>query len=228
MNIFEDLYALFFPRTCICCGKNLFDHEELVCLMCIYSLPKTNFHLSPDNPVSRLFWGRAWIENAASCYYFAKGGRVQQMIHHLKYKDNKEIGVFLGKTYGEELKKAAAFPGVESIIPVPLHPKRQRKRGYNQSEVFADGLSESLDIPVEPGILIRSVASQTQTRKSKFSRWQNVESIFVIKTPDKLENRHVLLVDDVITTGATLEACIHTLQTIPGVKVSVASIAAVV
>ena len=228
MNILEDLYALFFPRTCICCGKNLFDHEELICLSCIYSLPKTNFHLSHDNPVSRLFWGRAWIEDAAACYYFAKGGRVQHMIHHLKYKDNQEIGVFLGRSYGEELKKAGAFGTVNSIIPVPLHPKRQRKRGYNQSEVFADGLSETMGIDVENNLLKRAVASQTQTRKSKFSRWQNVENIFVIRTPEKLENRHVLLVDDVITTGATLEACVHTLQTVPGVKVSIASIAAVV
>ncbi len=227
-NLFEELYALFFPRICICCGKNLFDHEELVCLMCIYSLPKTNFHLIEDNPVSRLFWGRAWIENAAACYYFTKGGRIQHMIHHLKYKNIPEIGVFLGKKYGNDLKNSETFNKIEAIIPVPLHPKRKRKRGYNQSEVFADGLSESMGIPVETSVLRRSVASQTQTKKSKFSRWENVESIFIIKTPEKLENKHVLLVDDVITTGATLEACIHSLQTIPGVKVSIASIAAVV
>jgi len=158
-------------------------------------------------------------------YFFAKGGKVQHLLHLLKYKGKKEIGEYIGKIYGEDLKKSLFYSDIDVIIPVPLHPRRKRKRGYNQSEIFAKGLSESLVKPYDTRTLIRTYASETQTKKSRFRRWENVKEIFDLKDHQHLINKHILLVDDVVTTGATLEACASMLLKIPGVKVSIATIA---
>lgn len=227
LQFIEDLYGLFFPRNCAGCGKNLFSNEEYLCALCLYQLPKTNFHLAEDNMLMRVFWGRVYLQKAASFYYFSKGGLVQRMIHQLKYKDNQEIGQYIGQLYGKVLKESSFCDDFDFLIPVPLHRKRQRKRGYNQSEVFARGLSETSGVPVETRLLLRITASKTQTRKSKFMRWKNVEQLFAIKNPETFRGKHLVLVDDVITTGATLEACAHALEKIEGVKISVISIASV-
>ena len=207
------------------CGKSLLTHENCICTFCLYHLPKTNFHLTEDNPVSRLFWGKAEVYSATSIYFFHKKGRIQKLMHQQKYKGKKEIGIFLGNLYGKELIAAPLFKTVEVIIPVPMHPKKEKIRGYNQSEIIAIGLSQSMNAMVDTKTLIKTVKTETQTKKSRFSRWENVKEVFEIQNCEHLANKHVLLVDDVITTGSTLESCIMNLSGIPGIKVSVASIA---
>jgi len=221
----SDFISLIFPQTCVSCGKSLYKNEYSICTYCAYYLPKTNFHLEKDNPVAQIFWGRVPIVSAAAFYGFNKGGKVQHLIHQLKYRGQKNIGISVGKLYGFELNHSIYFNTVDIIIPVPLHPKKQKKRGYNQSDFFAKGLAESMHIGVDLKTLYRAADSETQTKKSRFSRWQNVESIFQLHDADKLKGKHILLVDDVITTGATLEACAHTLLQVPNVKVSIAAIA---
>lgn len=221
----NDFISLAFPKICAACGKSLFRNEECICAYCLYHLPQTNFHLHPDNPVIKLFWGRADIYSASSLYSFSKGSKVQKLIHQLKYRGKKEIGVSLGKYYGRELKTAPLFSSVNLVIPVPLHPKKLKKRGYNQSETFAQGIADVMETESGNDILVRSYSSETQTRKSRFARWKNVEEIFKVIAPEKIKDKHVLLVDDVVTTGSTLEACANKILEVPGTKVSVATIA---
>ena len=224
----EDFIGLIFPRICIGCGNNLWRYEELLCQMCEFTLPRTMFHLDRDNPVARLLWGRADIVFGMAFLFFNKGSKVQHIIHALKYKGKKEVGIYLGKRYGMELKNCGTFNSWDCIIPIPLHRKKLIKRGYNQSDLFAAGLSESLGIPAVNTLLARIRANDTQTRKSRFGRYQNVKEIFSLNDPGCYEGKHLLLVDDVITTGATLESCIIALQKIPSVRISVACIASAV
>jgi ComF family protein len=225
MFLIDDFISLLFPKICASCGNSLWKQEETVCLSCEFHLPRTNFHLSLENPVSRLFWGRVILESAAAYLWFNKGNKVQRLIHQLKYKGRKDIGIYLGRQYGQFLRHSPFFNTVQIIVPVPLHIKKLMKRGYNQSEQFAIGLGESLKIPVYPDVLSRRKETETQTKKSRFRRWQNVAEVFEVKDPLSLEMKHILLVDDVITTGATLESCIRALSCIPSVRISVATIA---
>jgi ComF family protein len=224
MSLLDDFISLFFPKTCPACGNNLFNNEKVICTKCLYHLPKTNFHHDKDNPVSKVFWGRVNLESATSLYYYRKGGKVQHLIHQLKYQGYQEIGIFLGELFGSELKQADDFKSIDLIIPIPLHWKKLQKRGFNQAEVFANGLSKAMNVEVDTKSVIRTVATSTQTKKSRYKRWENVNEIFQLKNPDKLAGRHVLVADDVITTGATMEACIQVIQQSPGVKVNVVSI----
>ncbi|MFL5765085.1 MAG: ComF family protein [Bacteroidia bacterium] len=221
----NDFISLIFPEVCASCGNSLYKREDTICTWCVYHLPKTNFHLYNDNPVAKIFWGRVNIYSAGAYYGFNKGGKVQHLVHQLKYKGKKEIGHVLGKLYGPELKKSSDFCTIQTVIPVPLHPKKVKKRGYNQSEAFASGLAESMAAEPDFKTLYRIRESATQTKKSRFHRWQNVESIFELANRESHSGKHILLVDDVITTGATLEACAQTLQKIPDVKISIATIA---
>ena len=225
MKWLSDFTSLIFPRICAACGNSLWKHEDVICHSCEFHLPKTNFHFSEDNPVARMFWGRTYIWSGAAFLYFNKGNKVQQLVHQLKYKGRKDIGVFLGTMYGQTLKYAPQFSCADVIIPVPLHKKKYMKRGYNQSEQFALGLSSAMNIPVNRHILTRTKATETQTRKSRFRRYQNVREIFLANQPEQWRSKHLLLVDDVITTGATLESCIQELVAIPDVKISIACIA---
>jgi ComF family protein len=225
MNIFEDFIALIYPQLCQACGNALYKHEKIVCNYCLVSLPKTNFHFDFDNPISKIFWGRVNV-NAASAYlYFNKGNRVQKLLHQLKYKNKAEVGFFLGQQYGLELRSANNFAESHYVIPVPLHPKKLLMRGYNQSESIANGIAESLNIPALNHALIRTTASETQTKKSRFARWENVASIFEVKNQELLVGKTVIIVDDVLTTGATLEACINELLKVQNIKVNVLAIA---
>jgi ComF family protein len=225
LQYFEELLTLVFPEICNACGKPLYKHEQLFCNYCKVKLPYTQFHLQNDNPIEKIFWGRVPIEKAGAYLYFHKGNRVQQLMHRFKYKGKKEIGEFIGTLYGHDLQRNNYFENADMIIPVPLHPNKQKKRGYNQSEHFAIGLSKSLNIPFESNLLIRAHASSTQTKKNRFERWQNVETIFKVTNEQALENKHVILVDDVITTGATVEACTFTLLKANNCKVSFLALA---
>lgn len=223
--LLSDLANLVYPQVCAACGKRLHQQEDLLCLVCEYTLPKTNYHEEPDNPVARHFWGRVMLQNAAALYLFNKGERVQRLIHQLKYKGWKEIGIKIGQIYGRMLSDTPAFKNIELIVPVPLHPDKKKKRGYNQSDYFAIGLSEAMQIPWSDTALQRSAYTESQTKKARFARWENVESIFIVENPNAIQNKHILLVDDVITTGATIEACALVLLATEGVKVSVAGMA---
>jgi ComF family protein len=222
---FTDFFSLVYPRICACCGNSLWEKEEVICRICEYHLPKTNDYLEWINPVSKLFWGRARIHAAAAFLLFNKGNKVQKLMHQLKYKGRKDIGVYLGAQFGNLLKYSVFFNEINLIIPVPLHKKKIMKRGYNQSEQFAIGLSASMKIPVSTDCLFRIKESETQTKKSRYARWQNVYEIFSVRNTDRFKGSKILLVDDVITTGATLESCIQALNNIPDVCVSIGVIA---
>ncbi|MFA5815605.1 MAG: ComF family protein [Bacteroidales bacterium] len=225
MNPLTDILSLLLPRTCPACRKPLKDWEECLCLVCLAQLPVTHFHLDPDNPLAEIFWGRVKLLQAVAWFYFRKGSVYQDALHKLKYNDRPDIGFSLGKQFGYELYQSSEFIKPDILVPVPLNPKKQRKRGYNQSEAIAKGLSTGLKIPLVNNVLTRPVATSTQTRKSRYERYLNVTGKFKISNPALLENRHVLLIDDVITTGATLEACAEELLAIPGVRVSVTALA---
>jgi len=222
---FDDLLWLVYPELCVACEKPLNTGEKCLCTSCRFRLPKTNFHLDAGNPVVKHFWGRVRIEAAASYFLFTKGEKVQHLIHLLKYKKRKDIGVFIGDIYGYDLKKSETFASVDVIIPVPLHPDKLRRRGYNQSECFAEGLSHSLKVSFDTTTLKRNTATETQTRKHRYERFENVDKVFSVTDPGQVKGKHVLLVDDVITTGSTLVACAEALLEQPGTRVSIATIA---
>ena len=221
----EALVDLFFPEICQACGNALFNQEKLICTFCSFHLPQTHYHHQKNNPVSKLFWGRAAIETAAAFYFFNKGSRVQRLLHQLKYRGRSDLAIHVGYLYGTELKQSPLYADVDLIIPIPLHKKKLKQRGYNQSDAFARGLSQGMLIEWDAGILERTIANETQTNKSRFERWTNVASIFAIKNPDKLKNKHILLVDDVITTGSTLEAAATLILSLNQVKLSIVSMA---
>ncbi len=225
IRILDNLISFFYPRLCVGCGDVLQQHEKLLCIHCMLHLPETDYHTMHDNDLRLMFAGRVRVEEVAAFLYYKKGNRVQSILHHLKYKGDKEIGSLLGAHYGKKLREEARFRCIDCIVPIPLHPKKQRKRGYNQSEWIAMGLSEGLGKPCVDDVLIRTHYTDTQTRKSRFSRWENVKEVFAIQNTDKLKGKHILLCDDVLTTGATMEAAIHQLLTIEGTKVSVVTLA---
>jgi len=173
----------------------------------------------------QLFLGRVQVENVGSFLFYRKGNQVQKILHHLKYSGGKEIGAFLGNMYGIQLVQNEQWKTIDMIIPIPLHKKKEKKRGYNQSEWIAKGLSAGMQIPYNTKLLIRTEFTETQTKKNRFSRWKNVEEVFQLTDIEVLRNKHVLICDDVLTTGATLEAAIHKLLATPSVKVSVATLA---
>lgn len=225
IDLLNDILNLFFPNCCIICNKMLTGNEIQLCLHCINDIPRTNFHLLPDNPVEKRFWGKVKIEKGTSYFYFRKGSSFQSLMHALKYKGNQQIGIRMGKYAAAELHESGFFTDIDYIVPVPLHPQKLRKRGYNQSERIAQGVSEITNLPIDITSLIRTNENATQTRKSIFERFTNTSGIFKIENKNTLINKHILLIDDVLTTGSTLEACIHQLQSIQGIKVSILTLA---
>ena len=187
-------------------------------------LPRTNFHNDDNNETAKIFWGRAQIENASSYLHFTKGGIVQRLLHKLKYKGEIEIGTFLGNLIGNELIQTR-FSDVDIIVPIPLHSKKLAKRGYNQSEIIANGISAVLNKPINSKSLVRISEKTSQTNKHRYERWLNVKEIFKVKDKKTLNNMHILLVDDVVTTGATLEACVEALQQCDNIKISIITVA---
>ena len=225
LKMFYSLLNFFYPKLCISCGKVLLQTEHLLCLHCLHNLPETRYHEFDDSPLTKLFMGRVAVENVGSFLFYKKGNQVQKILHHLKYSGGKELGAFLGHIYGMQLLEHAKWKTVDLIIPIPLHKKKEKKRGYNQSEWIAKGLSNGMQIPYCSNMLIRSEFTETQTKKSRFHRWENVKEVFQLVNPDALQNKHILICDDVLTTGATLEAAIQKLQAAPSAKVSVVTLA---
>jgi ComF family protein len=224
-DIWDDFISLLFPRLCYACGNHLLRNEKLICTQCYISIPRTNYHLIPDNQVEQLFWGRCPVCRAAAFSFYSKGSRIRKLIHNLKYKGIKDIGEELGRIYGQSLRSSGFTSGIDLIIPVPLHQSKQRKRGFNQSEYISRGLSEVTGLPLDLKSLVRIASSETQTKRSRYERWINVEGIFAVTDSERLKGKHILLVDDVITTGSTLDACAGELLKIEDVKVSVVALA---
>ncbi len=224
-EFFKDFFHLLYPSYCSGCGTPLVHEEQCLCMHCLQNLPLTHFHLQKNNMVEMALMGRIPYERATAFCYFQKGSIIQHAIHQLKYKGNKEVGILLGSLMGKELMENPCFATADVIVPIPIHPKKQAKRGYNQSEQIGIGLQQSMHIPMNTTSLIRTVNTKTQTKKSRYSRWENVSDIFGVIHPEDLENKHILLVDDVITTGATLEAAATQLLSIHHTKVSIACLA---
>jgi ComF family protein len=205
--IINDFVALFYPRCCVACEQSLVKGEEILCTRCLSQLPKTAYHRLIENPVHVRLAGRLPLHFAAAFLKFRKGGLVQSLLHQLKYNNRPEIGVAMGHLYGAELIESGMDKSFDLIVPVPLHESRMRKRGYNQSAKFAEGLSEALNVQWEESISLRLTATKTQTKKGRADRWSNVKHAFAVGASGKVSGKRILLVDDVITTGATLEAC---------------------
>lgn len=221
----DDLFSLLYPRLCLGCGQDLPPYSQTFCTRCVLALPETGFQLQKENAFTDRFWGRLDLEAGAAMLYFRKHGLTQRLMHGLKYQGKKEVGVELGRRFGQKLKDSPCFKGLDGIVAVPLHPKKERWRGYNQSDCFARGLSESLEIPHWKTALQRTVETESQTTKSRFERLENMQQAFHAPHPKLLRGKHILLVDDVLTTGATLEACALKLLEIPETRVSMATIA---
>ena len=224
-DLWDDFISLLFPRLCYGCGTHLLRNEYLICTECFVVIPRTGYHTLEDNPVAQLFWGRCKIEKAAAFSYYNKGSRIRKLIHNLKYKGIKEIGYELGRIYGISLNSSGFMNDVDLIIPVPLHPSKKRIRGFNQSETISMGIADSTHLPVDIKSLTRKMVSATQTKRSRYERWTNVEGIFQVVDIHAIAEKHILLVDDVITTGSTIEACTNELLKIQGVRVSVVALA---
>jgi len=219
------LIDLFFPYTCCGCGSNLIQEPSLFCLHCLATMPVTGFEFLAGNPVEKIFWGRAFVHAASAHLYFVSGSPIQHALHLLKYRNRKDIGLLFGNMMGRSLGLSGRFSECTDILPLPLFAKRQKQRGYNQSALIAEGVSAAMKIPVQYGWLTRIKETQTQTNKNRIERWQNMEGKFNISDQDKLSHRHILLVDDVITTGATLEACAGVIRSVPGARGSIACLA---
>lgn len=223
----KSLINLFFPKACYACHELLHDNEIIICVSCRHHLPVTNFHLHNDDAISKIFYGRALIENGTALFRFEKKGLVQQLIHGLKYKGYGEISPFLGDWLGGELKSLTNYKGIDIVIPVPLHKKKLKQRGYNQVTGFGRRIATSLNAEYKDDVLLKITNTTSQTNKKRFARWNQTEELFTMPNSSLIENKHILLVDDIITTGATLEACITVLSQAKNCKVSVACMAIV-
>lgn len=225
LSVFDDFLNLFYPKICLSCGAPLVKNETIICTKCDFNLPRTNMHIEKGNKVEKIFYGRVNIEMAMAFLYYNKKTNIQNLLHSFKYKGKSEIGIALGKRMGIQLNQSEFFSKIDVIIPIPLHKEKLKKRGYNQSEIIAQGIQETFAKKIITNNLIRTTYTQTQTKKTRTERWENVEKVFVVSKPEDLKNKHILLIDDVVTTGATLEACASKILEIQNTKVSVATLA---
>lgn len=212
---------LAYPRFCVVCGQKLSLQEKHICTLCLATLPRTNYHLHLENPMEEKFRGRIAIERATAMYFYQKGNLSCNIIHQLKYKQQPEIGIFFGRVYALEILPSGFFKGIDYLMPVPLSPQRYKQRGYNQAEMIATGISEITKIPIAPSILKRIHNNPTQTHKNRIERILNTEHLFITESTTALSNKHILLIDDVVTTGSTLIACASAFETTPNIRFSI-------
>ncbi len=225
VNPLQPLFNLFFPASCMACDEVLQPGEKLICTQCRHDLPVTGLHYTTQKPIHELLYGRVEIEHASALFYFGKKSKVQQLIHNLKYRNHEELSSFLGKWMGFELAPLESYQEIDCVVPVPLHRSRLRERGYNQVTGFGKEIAEQLEIPFEANILLRNKKTKTQVFMSRISRSQEVLHSFEVRELKKLRGKHILLVDDLITTGGTMEGCALALQKIPDIKISIAVMA---
>ena len=221
----KDFLHLFFPHICAGCGSDVLGKDAVTCVACLEALPLTNFHLHAENPAEKIFRGRLPITAASSLLYFSKDSLVQRLLHALKYRGQTRLGYLLGTMLGAALAASPLFETVELLVPLPLHASKEKKRGYNQAMILCEGISHAMGIPVCVQAVAKLSHTETQTHKNRIERWQNMEGRFVVKAPDLIQHKHVLLIDDVMTTGATLEACGHEILQLPGTALSIATLA---
>lgn len=222
-EIKESLLHLLFPHICEGCGSDLISRDSFLCMRCMHDLPETNFELYPDNPVEKIFWGRLPLQSASASFYFTRGSLMQQLMHAFKYKHQKDLGLQLGNLMGVLLQQSGRFT-VNALVPLPLFPARERKRGYNQSAILCEGISRVTGIPVLHHTISRPMHTESQTRKRRIERWKNIDGKFLLMRPETITGKRILLVDDVITTGATLEACGNELLRAGPASLSVATL----
>lgn len=225
MRWIEAAKALFFPRLCLACGTPLISGVDKLCVACNINLPRTGFQHLKDNEADKLFWGKVHIERVVPFFYYRKGSDLSKVMHKLKYESRKDVGIFMGRMVMSELQGSSFIHDIDCIVPLPLHPKREKYRGYNQSEMIALGVSQITGLPVYADGVVRSRETESQTRKSVYERWTNVEGVFILKKPELFSGKHILLIDDVLTTGATCAACASSLLTVEGVRVSILTLA---
>jgi ComF family protein len=218
------LLHMAFPHLCAGCGTDVLAHGQTLCTDCINELPQTNFEQHAANPVEKIFWGRMPVRCATAQYFFTKGSLMQELMHGLKYKGNKELGFALGRLMGAQLQATNRFQEVDALVPLPLHPEKEHKRGYNQALHLCNGMAETLGKPVLKNAVIRTHHTESQTKKSRVERWENMEGRFLVQDPKAVQDKHILLVDDVVTTGATLETCGQKLLQVPGTTLSIATL----
>lgn len=223
--MFHDFVNLLYPSVCHICESELLKNENLICTFCLNDLPVTSYHHDNENPVKKLFYGRVKIEKATALLHFRKKAGVQHLIHNLKYKGHQEISSYLGEWLGIELSTIDDFTIIDVVIPVPLHKSKLKQRGYNQVTGFGKEIAKAIDAEYMEDVLLKISPTSAQTFKGRISRWGKLEEALWVKNPEKLTNKHILLVDDLVTTGATLEACAHKLMETPGVKISLATMA---
>jgi len=224
-NIFSSTMHLLYPHVCTGCGSDLLEKDIQLCLSCMHELPHTNFASLPNNPVEKYFWGRINLQAAYSQFYFSKAFLIQHLIHQLKYKGDTAIGFYLGEMMGKTMLESNRFSSLDALVPLPLFADKEHKRGYNQATVICNGISAVMNIPVLTGAVIRQHATETQTRKHRTERWENVKDSFKVAKPAELNGKKLLLVDDVVTTGATLEACGHVILNTTDARLSIATLA---
>ena len=224
-TILSPLKHLFYPHVCTGCGSDLVEDDNLLCLQCINDLPHTNFAMHANNIVEKIFWGRLALSAGTSEFYFTKGTLIQKLIHEFKYKSNIEVGLYLGTMMGNSLLGSNRFSTIDALVPLPLFADKEFKRGYNQATILCNGMSIVMNVPVMKDTVVRKRFTETQTKKHRSERWQNVEGSFEINNPQELCNKNILLVDDVVTTGATLEACGTEILNIEETKLSIATLA---
>ena len=217
--------SIFFPRCCLVCGGVLAKGEECLCARCNMDLPRTNYHQMKDNPVEKLFWGKIPLERATSYFFYRRGGDTRRILHSLKYGGQKEIGEIMGRHLAVELLSSGFFEGIDMLVPVPLHKKKEKLRGYNQSEWIARGVSVITLIPVFTSGMVREKNTETQTHKSALERWENVDGIFRVTIPEYFSGKHILIIDDVLTTGATTVACASAFDKVEDIRISILTLA---
>ncbi len=222
-EIKDSLLHLLFPNVCAGCANDLADGASQLCLKCIDSMPETNFELHANNPVEKKFWGRLPLASGTAQYYYTSESLIQHLMHQFKYRGNKELGHQLGRMMGDSLHWSGRFHP-ETLIPLPLFASKEKRRGFNQATILCEGMAEILEIPVLNDVIVRSLYTDTQTKKGRIERWENMEDKFVLVKPEAISDKQVLLVDDVVTTGATLEACGAELLKASNVRLSIATL----
>ena len=223
-EIKDSLLQLVFPHVCDGCGSDLLSKESSLCLRCLTAMPETNFEKHAGNPIEKMFWGRLSLVHATAQFYFTKESLMQRLMHQLKYRGNKELGLQLGRLMGISISESGRFDDIDALIPLPLFPSKEKKRGYNQATVLCNGMAETLTVPVLNYVITRPQHTDTQTKKGRIERWKNIEGKFELVNPAAIQNKHLLLIDDVVTTGATLESCGNELLKADNVRLSIATL----
>jgi ComF family protein len=224
-SVFSAFSHLLYPSLCFGCGDNEIGEHEFICIRCLSALPYTQFEKTRNNPIEKLFWGRTHIKFACSTFYYVEQTPLQQLIHQVKYKEQQKLGIYLGTAMGNLLNPVFNENEVDLLIPMPLHPKKLKKRGYNQASLLCDGISTITGRKYDEEVLVRTENTSTQTKKSRLERWGNVHTVFSVNDSNKIRDKHILLVDDVITTGASTEACAQTLLNAGSKSVAICSLA---